>query len=360
MSLLKRLLHIMILLPLLASYSLAQEEEGIHNLTVNSNFYAHTTKRTNIPKNIQVSFDSHEFQQAGLIPKGSQAEFLGSALTTNGQYALKVRITKVAGNLSGKVVKKNDIVWVPYNPENSDITFRDKSGYEIQDAESSLSPNGASGDPNLAKNSDRTKTEADFCATGTCVSKSPAEKHRDTLGDFIKTLLATENQDPEDQWADDPRIAKYTHSREVQATIDRGMKFKRDKSTGKCWRFTKLAMREKRSDRSRPSDYTPGDLVDTYPVGTHPSKTGIAAMKKQGWVNLLDEPKYKNMIKSAENAPKGALLIYENTRDRRHPGHAEFKTDHGQKGGYVSDFYRSVDEPLYARKLIGVMIKEDI
>lgn len=361
MSLLKRLTHILIMLPLMATYSFAQQEEdGITNITVNANFFAYTTG-LDLSKKINISFDSTELQKAGLIPRGSEAEFLKAVPSPAGQYALQVRVTKVAGNLNGKVVKKNEVIWIPYDPENSDITFRDKNGYEIQDPEAAMMPQEQkSKDPNLARNRDKTKTEADFCATGTCKSKSPDEKNRDALGEFIQTLMEEEKnqRDPEDQWANDPMITKFSYSKEVQDSIDRGMKFKKSRSTGKCWQFTKLAMRKKRTRAE--ADFTPGDLIDSYPISTHPSKTGIRVLKEQGWVNLMEDPKYKALIKGPENAPKGAVLIYSNTRDPKHPGHAEIKTDFGEKGGYVSDFYRSVDEPLQSRKLIGVMIKEDL
>ena len=96
---------------------------------------------------------------------------------------------------------------------------------------------------------------------------------------------------------------------------------------------------------------------------------------RQGFRDLLRDPTYAKIMKNPEMAPKGAILVYEDSRGRVRyvhskrgrllkvmmPGHVEIKTANAGEQGYVS--INKQMEPAYGhfetgqRRLIGVMVR---
>lgn len=107
---------------------------------------------------------------------------------------------------------------------------------------------------------------------------------------------------------------------------------------------------------------SPADLPEEHAknAGTH--------LKKNGFVNLLENPEFAKKITNINEVPVGSVLVYEghggNRGKKRDPGynsgHIEVKT----RQGYMSDYFSPnprTDGPLTGkyRKLIGVYIKSD-
>jgi hypothetical protein len=154
-------------------------------------------------------------------------------------------------------------------------------------------------------------------------------------------------------------IESYSNSMEVHSLIEsaknrisnNGKRSLRKTSTGFCFRYVKKALIDAGlvNDRSGKPYYLPG---------ASPQLAG-PTFKKQGFTNLLETP-YARQIKSAYDAPVGAILIYGGGKW----GHAEIRT----ADGFISDYFnpraRTGDKALGKsgknRKLIGVYIKTDI
>ena len=147
-------------------------------------------------------------------------------------------------------------------------------------------------------------------------------------------------------------IMRYSEGKEVKNSISYGMRNKRPRSTKYCYRFVKRALMG-------------GDMIDRYPPGGH-AREAVRDLKAQGMINLLDNPKYRDMIKSPADVPKGAVIVYHN--NTKESGDVQIKTDWGSNGGFLSDFYsgssflKSPKARRYAARgkpyrMIGVMIK---
>lgn len=97
-----------------------------------------------------------------------------------------------------------------------------------------------------------------------------------------------------------------------------------------------------------------------------PAKLAGNDLKPFGFVNILTDPKYKkykDAIKSPQDAPRGSILVYEGygrrlKRDRGYPyGHVEVRTE----TGFISDFYSETPRTGStfignSRRLIGIYI----
>lgn len=335
-------------------------------------------------------------------------------MRTPGSFGVKIRLTSVGkGKTKAKV---GDEVWVYYNKKNPWMRFRDAQDTEVQDPTEALkaearrqgegipaqpSEDSKSVDPNEAMPSgDRTQTEAgtggNCTLTNSCGNNNPANL-RD-IADKIKDDQANKKkaEDKEtakakkaiddlatkrpaevakadaasnaaeapyskykkrsytmtaNEWKNFPEVMKYSESAKVKKTIQSAMANREPGFTSKCYRYVKRAL-------------VAGQKI-SYPPGEH-AKQAVTDLKRQGFKNLMDSP-YKGIIKSADDAPKGAIVVYA-TSDKNQSGDIQIKMDWGNDGGYVSDFYnpRSFLESPKARdfarrgkpyKIIGVMIK---
>jgi len=154
------------------------------------------------------------------------------------------------------------------------------------------------------------------------------------------------------------KIKKYSESSEVKAMISKANKQARSKSKRDCYKFVKRALMAK--------DEKNNSLVSTYlPGGT--TRVAEKYMKENGFTNLLDVEPYKSEIKKPQQAPKGAILIYEGGSACLggavpNCGHIEIKANEGSTPGYIYDV--KVDQPRVDApgvgqryKLKGVMVK---
>jgi hypothetical protein len=321
---------------------------------------------------------------ASLVPRGSEGDVLEVRRLRSGSYGVRVRITKVSKDKGKSTAKVNDEAWVYYSQKVPWLAFPDKKGVEMQDPEEALIkrsnvdngvlppetgsvadpalPNkkeildtSKTDDPNLAKKADPATTEADACptcSTGTLPAPANAnQKDIKAVADAI-TAAPKKPKDPNDKWADDPVVSKYRSSKRTKKMIDYALRNKRSHSTKYCYRYVKRAL-------------VASDTVKKYPPGVY-ARNAVRDLKAQGMINMLDNPKYKAMIKGPQDVPKGAVIVYWNGTDEA--GDVQIKTDDGAKGGYVSDFYSktsflsSPKAKYYAKirkpyKIIGVMIK---
>lgn len=144
----------------------------------------------------------------------------------------------------------------------------------------------------------------------------------------------------------------YSEGKQIKNSINYAMRNKYKHSQKYCYRGVKRAL-------------LAGGIVKKYPPGGH-AKQAVRDLKAQGLINMLDNPAYKKLIKSPDDAPKGAIIVYAN--NTKESGDIQIKTDWGSSGGYVSDFYsgssylNSPKARRYARagkpyRIIGVMMK---
>ena len=212
-------------------------------------------------------------------------------------------------------------------------------------------------DPNLDKQVDKSKTEADFCSY--CSERTPAVQNQKAIKavhDTIKTEVVKKSTVPHveaaGKWNQFPEVVKYSESKQAESTISFALKNKYAKSKAYCYRAVKKAL-------------VAAGAVKKYPPSEH-AKQAVGDLKKEGFINMLDHPSYSKLIKTPDDAPKGAILVYAN--NTHESGDTQIKEDWGSDSGYVNDFYSKntfLESPKarrYARagqpyKVIGVMIK---
>ena len=122
---------------------------------------------------------------------------------------------------------------------------------------------------------------------------------------------------------------------------------------GHCYRAVKAALAA--SPKGRGHGLIPSSQYDDEAA----LNAQFTLKEKYGFINLMNEPTFKNEIKSAADAPVGSVLVYSSGKKCRRStiadcGHIEFKT----AKGYVSDFFTRTpisDDPDYV--LVGVMVK---
>jgi hypothetical protein len=333
-------------------------------------------------------------------------------MRTPGSFGVKIRLTSVG---KGKTnAKAGDEIWVYYNKKNPWMRFRDAQDAEVQDPTEALkaearsqgeglpaqpSEKDTSVDPNEAMPSgDRSLTEAgtgsNCSLSNSCGKNNPsdlrdvadkikddhalkskaktnesakAEKVVDELAikKPVEAKAEPKKEEPTpfskykkrnytmtaNEWKNFPEVMQYSQSKKVAKTIKSAMANRESSFTSYCYRYVKRAL-------------VSGQNI-SYPPGEH-AKQAVTDLKRQGFKNLMDDP-YKGIIKSADDAPKGAVIVYA-TSDKKQSGDIQIKMDWGNDGGYVSDFYNSrsfLESPKardFARrgkpyKIIGVMIK---
>jgi hypothetical protein len=167
-------------------------------------------------------------------------------------------------------------------------------------------------------------------------------------------------------WNQFPGIAKYSNSKSVQKMIDFALAKSTSVSRHSCLKAVKEAMcgapQYACPVKTFTNGYLPGGRVFPEALGIRNQKNTIRNLEDDGFKNLLDYPKYSELVKNPASAPKGAILIY---KGGVRGGHIEIKTGHGTSGSYVSDFRAPnsvIQNELAGRasknyKLVGVMIK---
>lgn len=350
------------------------------------------------------------------LPAGSKGQVLEVRQLKTGSYGVRVKVTALgkAAPTAGPAATAPAVgleTWVYYSQKDPGLNFADIKGQEIDDPEESLvkraETDAATGpvegtmakpslpsqqkvllnskpitpentivpaegvDPNLAHTPNLSTTEGNYgllCMNGRC--PEPAENNRKDLSEVAKDLkpgaaketprsTARGKYDAKNRWDNDPVISKYMNSATTQKTINWAMANRARHSKSLCYRYVKRAL-------------VATGRVTSYPKGGW-AKQGVndllaqnASLKRAGkpqWVNMLDDPRYKGLIKSPADVPKGAVIIFKNGRNE--PGDATIKTG----DGYVSDFYsprpitlqpkgRRYEKMGVGYRMIGVMITE--
>lgn len=342
---------------------------------------------------------------ATTVTEGSKGTVVETRrMKTPGAYGVKIRLSEVG---KGKTnAKAGDEVWVYYSKKNPWISFRDTKDMEVQNPEDALTAEARKSgdgipapppaddksiDPNEAMSGDRYSTEAGTSGncrlTNSCggvdnhgalkdvatkiadddakKSSKPKseEKKPEVAKPEVKKAEVKKDEPPYDkykkrkyamtehEWKNFPEVMRAAQSKQSQVSIKSAIRGAERSSTSYCYRYVKRAL-------------VTGYGI-SYPPGEH-AKEAVRDLKKQGFKNLMDAP-YKGIIKSADDAPKGAVIVYE-TKDKSQSGDIQIKTDWGTDGGFVSDFYSSrsfLESPKAAQlarrgkpyKIIGVMIK---
>lgn len=166
------------------------------------------------------------------------------------------------------------------------------------------------------------------------------------------------------------KYSSYSKDKEIVAMVDTAKKHKRDPKEYAssvfrwCYRYVKDAM-------------VRAKVVSKRLEGVSPKFAGVQ-LEKEGFVNIMNDKEFAGKITDPNQAPKGAILVYEPVaRDRwikmwsekqkkyvlgPDHGHIEIKTEESGKGGFVSD-YESVNArtgrslQTADRKLIGIYVK---
>jgi hypothetical protein len=392
-----RFLKLTTALMLVWSTAFAQVPEELQEVVLTGNLFGRTS----------ADFSRNSNNIKTTVTQGSKGTVVETRrMKSPGSYGVKIRLTEVG---KGKTnAKPGDEVWVYYNRKNPWIKFRDTKDMEVQNPENALTAKARksgegitapppapapaadkSVDPNEAMPSgDRSQTEAgtgnncllnNSCATSANhdalkgvaekiiddeINKGPkSEKPQAQVPDYKKEKAAKKEaanfakykkrkytMDKID-WSNFPEVMAAAESKKTTKTIKAAMRGKESGSTSKCWRYVKRALVSGRGI--------------SYPPSEH-AKEAVGDLKRIGFKNLMDPP-YKGIIKSADDAPKGAIIVYE-TKDRDESGDIQIKTDWGTNGGYISDYYntrsflegnkaddfRKAGKPY---KIIGVMIK---
>lgn len=364
MILLRRSIHIAISILMFTSSALADISQELQTVLLEGNIYGHSTE--------DVSADNKR-NIASVIPKGSTGTVLEAyELKKKNTYRVKVRISSVGKNMGRTTAKVDDEVWVYYSKSEPWLKFKNKDNQTVTEPEKEArfqAKRDGEGlpavkpvkpeqekpqDPNLAMSKDKRKTEGDFQTNcNTCMSSESAAKKNIKDIDELQKKIRTKKSSTkvkEDPWADDPFIASYSNSKTVAKAIEIGRKRTALGDTGHCYKFVKDAL-------------LAGKVIKSRPEGKH-AKNGVSDLENQGMVNLLDNPKYAEKIKSPEDVPKGAIIVYDLPSQ---PGHIEIKADYGANSTYISNYesrnniQNTTKGLLMSRlgkpyKMIGVMI----
>lgn len=241
--------------------------------------------------------------------------------------------------------------------------------------------------PRSSSKKHQKKTEAGSSSAGCreCSSPKAAQKLTDNVRDLQDTVPVTKRRararrilpepppEPkyttanpdEETWKQFPDIYKYSSSNEVKKSINYALHPPGGlsaRSTGYCYASVKNALfKGGKLTKHR----LVGDPVFPEIRSKARKRFGQNAIKNlvdQGFINLMEDPRTKALIKDPASAPKGAVLIY---KGGHKGGHIEIKTDFGARGSYVSDFKNShsvLGNELAGRtsahyQLVAVMVK---
>jgi hypothetical protein len=327
-------------------------------------------------------------------------------------------------------VTKDQEIWVYFSSTKANwLKFRDADGSVVQDPEVALTAqakrdgealpavpgtlkhpqlptaeevirdSAPSEDPNLAMN-DRSVPQGDWCPNYPC-SKGPSfnDKNIKQVEDVVKMMPAkeTESAPIKQPTKEVPPKAKP----KVETPIERSPKTEHVASDGKWSAYSeitewengvgnKLAVHAVRNASGFRGDcyrkvkryalanklvdgkYLPGGhardgVRDLLALNDPKNKKKKAADSEYEWVNLLEDARYKDKIKSPADVPHGAIIVSWNG-DRASSGDIQVRNAKPPKIGYVSDGYspRTINEQPAGRraarkgkpyKMTGVMVK---
>ncbi len=354
LNLFKKVTRLSMALVFITSSALADITEELKDLILTGDLNGH------IVEDNKFDFTRGSKTAKKVVPRGSKGQVLEvKQLKKTKSFAVKIRISSVGGNRGRTTAKVNDEVWVYYSTQKGRrpwVKFKDEIGQTVQDPAVGLIAHAqrdgdalaipgvvahpelptveeiiensepekseVTVDPNLAKNSDRKSTEGAFCPT--CPELASPRTLQSTKTEALNIVSLTNRVvDPNNPWSNDPEIMNYSNSAQTQKMIKHAMNNKSRRPTGYCYRFVKRSL-------------VASGVVSKYPPGGH-ARDGVKDLKAQGMKNLLDDPKYKNKIKSYRDVPKGMIIVAHNGTSAS--GDIVVKTDWGAMGGYVSDFF---------------------
>lgn len=390
MSLLNRILRITLAISLAGSSAFADLAE-LRDVVFNGNLNGRSTAMFRGNNNIE-----------SIVPKNSRGTILETKpLATRGTYALRVRLTHVANSRDRSAAKVDEEVWVHYSSRNPWLRFSDNEGVAVPNPAVNLQAQAqrhgnairtetaprtpsmapqltpqerslqsqrvaAPGiDPNLARNSNPRATEG----ASACINCVPTAANPQTELQPLPLPPPPAPPVPRAraprpspaattapaQWADDPAIMAYANSPAVSTMISHARRNAAPRSRSYCYRYVKRSL-------------LAGGLVGSYPPGAN-ARDAVRDLKAQGMVNMLDNPRYRAMIRTASDAPKGAVIVYSN--GRHSPGDIQIKTEWGSdlnQSAFVSDFRgrgflhgpraRQAARAGRPYQIIGVMIQQ--
>lgn len=342
--------HFMICLMLLWTPVYGYTPGELDELIMTGSLFGHSTNDVrNRAKNKQY-----------VVPQDSHATVIESKrMRHDGSYALKIKITSLPNPAPKGSPPIGTETWVYYSQKSPWLTLLDKANQEVQDPEIALAAKAIKDSTGLSVPEEQihVPTKAEVLNSQKELAPETPENPKcpelqnppgklEPLPPTVKKEISLDAFQSEQNWSQFPEIQKYSNSAQVDQAIKYGLRNKEKRTNRLCYRYVKRAL-------------FASDLVSSYPPGRY-ARNGVSDLKRQGFKNLLEDPKYKGMIRSPKHAPKGAVLVYENIRNPRHPGHIEIKTDWGTNGGYVAELYRSGTTEIYQRRLIGVMIKDPL
>lgn len=387
MSSFKRWTSILISLSFIASTALALSDD-LQSLVLDGNIYGHSDDS---------NFTNDSTNKVAVVSKGSEAEVLATKPMRNGAYAVQIKITQTGPAKNKDSAHVGETVWVYYAKKNPWMTLKDKVGNEIQDPEKALSAKAqrdgeslraaapandqasvrkaevaaessagraisspsTEADPNMRQESPevrKAKTEGVYCAVcetrGRSYSKIAANNYKNlkAVPEAVKRQNLPRTPHVTTKWDADPMVSKYSNSTAVKNMISYGMSHKAGSIKHRCYHYVKDAL-----TKGHPP------ILSSRPPSV-PAKNAMFELKQEGMINMMEDPRYKDLIKDPSDAPKGAVLVYSN----QGLGHIEIKTGDGSSGGYVSDFYNKdsiLGNPLAGLaskhyQLTGVFIKD--
>lgn len=175
--------------------------------------------------------------------------------------------------------------------------------------------------------------------------------------DTLKLIKNKLNDISGPNWASFPEVLKYSENKKVLASISYGMSHKFASTRSRCYEYIKKAM------------LYGGHLIDEIP-NIAKAIESVPDLENRGFINMLEDARYKNLITKPSDAPQGAYLVYKskkngvyNKKQRRWEspaGHIEQKTGWGEKSGYVSDFYHEFHDGMTQYELVAVMFNPDL
>lgn len=305
-------------------------------LELNANYWARSTPDFISDKN-----------KVDIFEKGNQVEVLESKKLPSGAEGLRVRLIKgVRGKVNDKEVwiyRSNYSHYIKKSYENdSDVQAKSKTEAGIKSPPCKDCEMAA----DMLLNNKNNLSEIAAATTEQLNQATETKKSTETISEKINHATSDLMQ----------KIKNYSQSKQVQKVVTAAKNNAHRNSIGMCYRYVKNALS---------NGLTPGWFSDTA------AKSGKETLKKFGFVNLLEHEPFKSQIKSPNQAPKGAVLVYSSgkpcrkSRTIKDCGHIEIKLDSEGKPGFASDYYSAtaINDTAKARrygskyKLIGVMIK---
>ncbi len=283
------------------------------------------------PSNIRNSINFYGQKNiVGFLNTGSVVEILSETKLNSGAYALKIKVSS----------------------PSEKIDLNNNAPIYIWKSES---------------NHPKSVTESGTTCDNTECENATSSTNNDNINDLTNINQKIEEQDSQPADTSTPNVTSaeityqnsdfdnYSNSKEVNNVVKylENKMYRKGRIKGKCYRVVKYALAYKES------------LIPKW-FSSRSAKFAVNDLKKYGFINLLDDPKYKEVMKDPKNAPRGTVLVYLTNQALHKNGHIEIKMDHGiqSRYGYGETAQTPITETGGKRakyyKLIGVMIKPEI